>query len=153
MLNVSLEDKYLIRKGRIFVNGTQVLVKLPLIQKALDKKRNLNTSGFISGYRGSPLGNYDRALWQANNHLVENDIKFSPGLNEDLAATAEEDENEEDELANIPDEYKTSGGYLNDGFVVDDNEEIEYESNNELEDEFENNSELSYDEYEYSDED
>ena len=88
MLNVSLEDKYLIRKGRIFVNGTQVLVKLPLIQKALDKKRNLNTSGFISGYRGSPLGNYDRALWQANNHLVENDIKFSPGLNEDLAATA-----------------------------------------------------------------
>ena len=84
MLNVSLEDKYLIRKGRIFVNGTQVLVKLPLIQKALDKKRNLNTSGFISGYRGSPLGNYDRALWQANNHLVENDIKFSPGLNEDL---------------------------------------------------------------------
>lgn len=72
---------------------------------------------------------------------------------EDLAATAEEDENEEDELANIPDEYKTSGGYLNDGFVVDDNEEIEYESNNQLEDEFENNSELSYDEYEYSDED
>ncbi len=88
MLNVSLEDKYLIRKGRIFVNGTQVLVKLPLIQKSLDKKRNLNTSGFISGYRGSPLGNYDRALWQANNHLVKNDIKFSPGLNEDLAATA-----------------------------------------------------------------
>ena len=88
MLNVSLEDKYLINKGRIFVNGTQVLVKLPMIQKVLDEQKKLNTSGFISGYRGSPLGNYDRALWQAKNFLENNKIKFSPGLNEDLAATA-----------------------------------------------------------------
>ena len=88
MLNVSLEDKYLIGEGRIFVNGTQVLVKLPMIQKTLDEKKQLNTSGFISGYRGSPLGNYDRALWQANKFLDDNNIKFSPGLNEDLAATA-----------------------------------------------------------------
>ncbi len=88
MLKVSLEDKYLINKGRVYVNGTQVLVKLPLIQKKLDLNRKLNTSGFISGYRGSPLGNYDRALWQASSFLTENNIKFSPGLNEDLAATA-----------------------------------------------------------------
>ena len=88
MLNVSLEDKYLINKGRVFVNGTQVLVKLPMIQKTLDEKKKLKTSGFISGYRGSPLGNYDRALWQANDFLNNNNIKFSPGLNEDLAATA-----------------------------------------------------------------
>ncbi|OUU61707.1 MAG: hypothetical protein CBC22_06635 [Alphaproteobacteria bacterium TMED62] len=88
MLNVSLEDKYLINKGRVFVNGTQVLVKLPMIQKILDEKKKLKTSGFISGYRGSPLGNYDRALWQANKFLEDSYIKFSPGLNEDLAATA-----------------------------------------------------------------
>ncbi|MAI02775.1 MAG: indolepyruvate ferredoxin oxidoreductase [Rickettsiales bacterium] len=88
MLNVSLEDKYLIEKGRVFVNGTQVLVKLPLIQKILDENKKLNTSGFISGYRGSPLGNFDRALWQASSFLKKSDINFSPGLNEDLAATA-----------------------------------------------------------------
>jgi hypothetical protein len=70
---------------------------------------------------------------------------------EDLNACALEDENEEDELDNVPDELKTNTGYLKDDFVVDDNDEIEYEQNNELEDD--NNSELSYDEYEYSDED
>ncbi len=88
MDNISLEDKYILDKGRIFVNGTQILVKIPLIQKKLDANYNLNTSGFISGYRGSPLGQYDRALWQARNYLKESDIIFSPGLNEDLAATA-----------------------------------------------------------------
>ncbi len=88
MDNISLEDKYLLDKGRIFVNGTQILVKIPLIQKKLDANYNLNTSGFISGYRGSPLGQYDKALWQARNYLKENNINFSPGLNEDLAATA-----------------------------------------------------------------
>ena len=88
MYNVSLEDKYELEKGRIFVNGTQVLVKLPFIQKKIDNLNNLNTSGFISGYRGSPLGAYDKALWQAKTYLKKNDIMFSPGLNEDLAATA-----------------------------------------------------------------
>jgi indolepyruvate ferredoxin oxidoreductase len=88
MQNVSLEDKYELNKGRIFVNGTQVLVKLPFIQKKIDKLNSLNTSGFISGYRGSPLGAYDKALWQAKTYLKKNDIMFSPGLNEDLAATA-----------------------------------------------------------------
>ena len=88
MHNVSLEDKYELEKGRIFVNGTQVLVKLPFIQKKIDNLNNLNTYGFISGYRGSPLGAYDKALWQAKTYLKKNDIMFSPGLNEDLAATA-----------------------------------------------------------------
>ena len=88
MQNVSLEDKYELNKGRIFVNGTQVLVKLPFIQKKIDLLNGLNTSGFISGYRGSPLGAYDKALWQAKTYLKKNDIMFSPGLNEDLAATA-----------------------------------------------------------------
>ena len=88
MQNVSLEDKYELNKGRIFVNGTQVLVKLPFIQKKIDLLNGLNTSGFISGYRGSPLGAYDKALWQAKTYLNKNDIMFSPGLNEDLAATA-----------------------------------------------------------------
>ena len=88
MHNVTLEDKYKLNKGRIFVNGTQVLVKLPFIQKKLDDINNLNTSGFISGYRGSPLGAYDKALWQAKSYLNDNNIIFSPGLNEDLAATA-----------------------------------------------------------------
>ena len=88
MPNISLEDKYLVNKGRVFVNGTQVLVKIPLIQKLLDNSKGLNTSGFISGYRGSPLGNYDKSLWQAKVYLEKNSINFSPGLNEDLAATA-----------------------------------------------------------------
>ena len=88
MHSVTLEDKYELNKGRIFVNGTQVLVKLPFIQKKLDSLNSLNTSGFISGYRGSPLGAYDKALWQAKRYLNKNDIIFSPGLNEDLAATA-----------------------------------------------------------------
>ena len=88
MQNVSLEDKYELNKGRIFVNGTQVLVKMPFIQRKIDILNGLNTSGFISGYRGSPLGAYDKALWQAKNYLKKNDIMFSPGLNEDLAATA-----------------------------------------------------------------
>ena len=64
------------------------MVKLPLSKK-LDLERKLDTSGFfISGYRGSPLGNYDRALWQASSFLKDNSSNFSPGLNEDLAATA-----------------------------------------------------------------
>ena len=88
MKQITLDDKYTVDKGRIFVNGTQVLVRLPLIQKKLDEMFKLNTSGFISGYRGSPLGIYDKALWEAKSFLEKNSITFSPGLNEDLAATA-----------------------------------------------------------------
>ena len=88
MLKVSLDDKYVFERGKILVNGTQLLVKLPLLQKKIDELNGLNTAGFISGYRGSPLGAYDKALWQAKDYLKSNSINFSPGLNEDLAATA-----------------------------------------------------------------
>ena len=87
-MKITLEDKYLKNEGKIFATGSQILVKLPLVQKKLDEKVNLNTSGFISGYRGSPLGVYDKALWEAQTYLKKNNILFSPGLNEDLAATA-----------------------------------------------------------------
>ena len=85
---VSLDDKYTKEEGRIFVNGVQALVRLPLLQKQRDRDAGLNTGGFISGYRGSPLGGYDQAMWKANKFLKQNDITFQPGLNEDLAAAA-----------------------------------------------------------------
>ncbi|MBT5158142.1 MAG: indolepyruvate ferredoxin oxidoreductase family protein, partial [Alphaproteobacteria bacterium] len=85
---VSLDDKYTKEEGRIFVNGVQALVRLPLLQKQRDRAAGLNTGGFISGYRGSPLGGYDQAMWKAEKFLRQNDIKFQPGLNEDLAAAS-----------------------------------------------------------------
>jgi indolepyruvate ferredoxin oxidoreductase len=85
---VSLDDKYNTSKGRVYISGTQALVRLPMLQKALDLKAGLNTAGYISGYRGSPLGGLDLALWKAKNHLSENDIVFQAGVNEELAATA-----------------------------------------------------------------
>ncbi len=85
---VTLNDKFDQEAGRIFLSGVQALVRLPIMQRRLDIKANLNTGGFISGYRGSPLGNYDMALGQAAARLRDLDIHFAPGLNEDLAATA-----------------------------------------------------------------
>src|SRR5690606_16359182 len=85
---VSLEDKYTLDQGRAYMSGTQALVRLPMLQKARDQRAGLNTAGFISGYRGSPLGALDQALWKAKKHLSDNDIVFQPGLNEDLAATS-----------------------------------------------------------------
>ncbi len=85
---VSLDDKYTLDKGRVYITGTQALVRLPIIQRQKDKINNLNTAAFISGYRGSPLGMYDKTLWTAKKFLNNNDINFSSGLNEDLAATA-----------------------------------------------------------------
>jgi indolepyruvate ferredoxin oxidoreductase len=85
---VDLEDKYRLDAGRIYLSGIQALVRLPLLQRQRDRAHNLKTAGFISGYRGSPLGMYDHALWRAKSHLQANDIAFVPGLNEDLAATA-----------------------------------------------------------------
>jgi indolepyruvate ferredoxin oxidoreductase len=85
---VSLEDKYTLDKGRVYISGTQALVRLPMLQKARDIKAGLNTAGFVSGYRGSPLGALDQSLWKAKKHLQANDIVFQPGVNEDLAATA-----------------------------------------------------------------
>ena len=88
LLEVGLDDKYRLDAKRIFLSGTQALVRLPMLQRERDRAAGLNTAGFISGYRGSPLGMYDHALWRAKSFLQQHDIAFVPGLNEDLAATA-----------------------------------------------------------------
>ncbi len=87
-LPVSLDDKYKFTDGRVFLSGTQALVRLPLVQRARDRAAGLNTAGFISGYRGSPLGGYDQELWRAKKLLAAENIVFQPGLNEELGATA-----------------------------------------------------------------
>ena len=84
----SLDWKYIGAGGRAFMTGTQALVRLPLIQRQRDVAAGLNTAGYISGYRGSPLGGYDTALWRAQSHLDSHHITFQAGVNEDLAATA-----------------------------------------------------------------
>jgi len=84
----ALEDRYRLDRGRVYMTGIQALVRLPMMQRQRDLAAGLNTGGFISGYRGSPLGMYDNALWGAKRYLKENNIHFQPGINEDLAATA-----------------------------------------------------------------
>jgi indolepyruvate ferredoxin oxidoreductase len=85
---LTLDDKYTQASGRIYLSGTQALVRLPLMQKLRDQQAGFNTAGYVSGYRGSPLGGLDQALWKAKRHLKANDVVFQPGVNEDLAATA-----------------------------------------------------------------
>ncbi|MFZ9679384.1 MAG: indolepyruvate ferredoxin oxidoreductase family protein, partial [Quisquiliibacterium sp.] len=85
---VSLDDKYDATEGKVYVTGTQALVRLPLMQRQRDMAAGLNTAGYISGYRGSPVGGFDQALWKARRQLKEHHVRFVPGLNEDLAATA-----------------------------------------------------------------
>ncbi len=85
---VSLEDKYALNNNRAFMTGIEALVRLPLIQHRRDTEAGINTAGFISGYRGSPLGTLDQSLWQAGQWLERHNIVFQPGVNEDLAATA-----------------------------------------------------------------
>ena len=85
---VTLDDKYSLDYGRAFMSGVQALVKLPMLQRLRDAKVGKNTAGFISGYRGSPLGGYDQALWKADKYLKAQNIVFQPGVNEELAATA-----------------------------------------------------------------
>ncbi|MEM7462513.1 MAG: indolepyruvate ferredoxin oxidoreductase family protein [Pseudomonadota bacterium] len=85
---ISLDDKYTAVEGQVFMNGTQALVRLPIVQMRRDREAGLNTGAFISGYRGSPLGGYDFALRQAKGHLDPLDIVFNPAVNEELAATA-----------------------------------------------------------------
>ncbi len=85
---VTLDDKYTLDRGRVYLTGTQALVRLPIMQRQRDLAAGLNTAGFISGYRGSPLGGVDQQLWRAQNHLDAHKIHFQPGVNEDLAATA-----------------------------------------------------------------
>ncbi len=88
LATVTLDDKYERNDGRVFLSGTQALVRLPLVQRRLDREAGLDTRGYISGYRGSPLGIYDKALWDARRFLERGGIHFHPGVNEDLAATA-----------------------------------------------------------------
>ncbi len=83
----TLEHKYTRTDGRIYLSGVQALVRLPLMQQLRDAAAGLNTGGFISGYRGSPLGGFDLELWRARKHLETAKVKFVPGLNEDLGAT------------------------------------------------------------------
>ena len=86
--DVSLDDKYELETGRVYVTGVQALVRLLMLQRQRDALAGLNTAGFVSGYRGSPLGGLDLALWSAEKFLSRAHIRFQPGLNEDLAATA-----------------------------------------------------------------
>ena len=85
---ITLDDKYTAEDGKVFINGTQALVRLPMVQMRRDRAAGLNTGTFISGYRGSPVGGFDHTLHQAREHLKKHDIHFLPGVNEDLAATA-----------------------------------------------------------------
>ncbi|WP_299588381.1 indolepyruvate ferredoxin oxidoreductase family protein [uncultured Microbulbifer sp.] len=83
----SLKAAFTRDSGRVFLTGIDALVRLPLMQKRMDELAGLNTAGFISGYRGSPLGGYDQALWRHKKLLAGHDIHFEPGINEDLGAT------------------------------------------------------------------
>jgi indolepyruvate ferredoxin oxidoreductase len=85
---VTLDDKFLLQDGRVFITGVQALVRILIDRRRLDAKAGLKTAGFLSGYRGSPLGGLDQQAHRAEAHLKANDIVFKEGLNEDLAATA-----------------------------------------------------------------
>jgi indolepyruvate ferredoxin oxidoreductase len=85
---VTLDDKYVLESGRVYLTGTQALVRLPMLQRQRDVAAGLNTACFISGYRGSPLGGLDTAMWRAAEFLEKNHVHFRAGVNEDLAATA-----------------------------------------------------------------
>jgi indolepyruvate ferredoxin oxidoreductase len=85
---VSLEDKYLLKSDQIFVTGIQALVRLPMMQSDADRRAGLHTAGYVTGYRGSPLGALDQQLALARSQLEASSIKFLPAVNEDLAATA-----------------------------------------------------------------
>jgi indolepyruvate ferredoxin oxidoreductase len=88
LLDLALDDKYTAQTGRVFLTGTQALVRLALMQRERDLAAGLDTAGFVTGYRGSPLGGLDQALWKAKRHLENHHIHFTPGVNEDLAAAA-----------------------------------------------------------------
>ena len=84
---VSLDDKYDLGQNRVFVTGYQALIRLCLMQKERDRRAGFNTAGYVTGYRGSPLGGLDQQFWRAA-PAHRNHIKFQPAINEDLAATA-----------------------------------------------------------------
>jgi indolepyruvate ferredoxin oxidoreductase len=88
LLNYRLTDNLTATSGRIFITGTQALVRIMLMQRRLDRARGVNTAGFVSGYRGSPLGMVDQALWKAKGLLDAHEVRFLPAINEELAGTA-----------------------------------------------------------------
>jgi len=83
-----LDDNLVCEDGRVFITGTQALLRLAIMQKKMDAAAGLNTAGFISGYRGSPLGAVDQEAWRAAKILQQHDIEFLPAINEELGATA-----------------------------------------------------------------
>ena len=85
---LTLDDKFDLTKSRVFLSGTQAIARLMTMQKARDRAAGLNTAGFVTGYRGSPLGGLDQTFLRAKALFKENDLVFEPGLNEELAATA-----------------------------------------------------------------
>ncbi|MDZ4318491.1 MAG: indolepyruvate ferredoxin oxidoreductase family protein, partial [Phenylobacterium sp.] len=85
---VTLDDKFLLNEGRVFITGVQALLRVLMDQRRLDEAAGLNTAGFLSGYRGSPLGGLDQQAHRASKHLDAAQVVFKEGLNEDLAATA-----------------------------------------------------------------
>jgi indolepyruvate ferredoxin oxidoreductase len=86
--DVKLDDKYELESGRVYLTGAQAFVRLLILQRQRDTLAGLNTGGFVSGYRGSPLGALDQSLWKAKKFLDRANVVFQPGLNEDLAATS-----------------------------------------------------------------
>src|SRR5512145_3370065 len=88
LAEVTLDDKWTLDRGRAYMSGTQALLRLAMLQYQRDQLAGLNTAGFISGYRGSPLGAVDQTAWKARTHLERHNVRFQPGLNEDLAATS-----------------------------------------------------------------
>ncbi|RXZ36520.1 indolepyruvate ferredoxin oxidoreductase family protein [Oxalobacteraceae bacterium CAVE-383] len=85
---ISLDDKFTLERGRVFMTGTQALIRVAMLQRERDLKSGVNTAGFITGYRGSPLGSVDQTAVKAAKHLAARHVKFHPGVNEDLAATS-----------------------------------------------------------------
>jgi indolepyruvate ferredoxin oxidoreductase len=87
-MTMSLDDKYTLDRGRVFISGTQALVRLPLIQLERDHAAGNDTACYITGYRGSPLAGLDQQLSAAKKFYADKPIVFQPAINEDLAATA-----------------------------------------------------------------
>src|ERR1700749_1902865 len=85
---VALDEKYVQDRGRVYLTGTQALVRLPMMQRRRDEAAGLNTAGYVTGYRGSPPGGLETPMRPARRFLDAHHIKFQPGLNEDIAATA-----------------------------------------------------------------
>jgi len=88
LAEISLDDRWTLDKGRAYMSGTQALLRLAMLQRQRDAAAGLNTAGFITGYRGSPLGSVDQTAWRAAKHLEQHHVRFHSGLNEDLAATS-----------------------------------------------------------------